>query len=394
MFIFELYNTLFKSMKAILIFSVFLFSAQNALYCQPYAVGSRQITFNDPARSRNIATRVYHPATTAGSNQPFVTGSFPLIILGHGFSMSYDAYLNFADSLVPLGYIVVMPTTEVGPIPFPSHEAFGLDLRFLNSDIKAQNNSSTSVFYQHVSPESAIMGHSMGGGCSFLACQNNSDVTTLVSFAPAETDVSAITAATGVTIPALVFSGENDGVAPPADNHIPMYNNLASSCKTFVNILGGGHCYYALSNWACDFGESTSSPQPTITRTQQQQIVFNLLIPYLNYTLKNDIAAGNTFLYRLQNNTAITFQRDCLTAIGSENIKENYLFPNPAEDVVYISDKFIPPFSVTIYNTCGKMIMRSEENSQSFDISGIKHGVYYINISDPDNTVILRFIKM
>ncbi len=377
-----------------IILPAFLLLMQIISYSQPYTIGSRQITFNDPARSRNIATRVYHPATTAGSNQPFVSGSFPLIILGHGFSMSYDAYLNFADSLVPLGYIVVMPTTEVGPIPFPSHEAFGLDLRFLNNEIKTQNTSSTSVFYQHVSSESAIMGHSMGGGCSFLACENNSDVTALIVFAPAETDVSAITAATGITIPALVFSGENDGVAPPADNHIPMYNNLASSCKTFVNILGGGHCYYALSNWACDFGESTSSPQPTITRTQQQQVVFNLLIPYLNNMLKNDPAAGDTFLYRLQNNSAITYQRDCLTAISSEKTEEKYLFPNPAEDVVYISDKFTPPFTITIYNSCGKMMRQTEETSQSIDLSALKPGIYYFNVFDKDNTVILRIIKM
>lgn len=381
-------------MKKFIVLSATLLLMQATSYSQPYAIGSRQITFNDPARSRNIATRVYHPATSAGSNQPFMSGSFPLIILGHGFSMSYDAYLNFADSLVPLGYIVVMPTTEVGPIPFPSHEAFGLDLRFLNTEIKTQNNSSTSVFYQHVSSESAIMGHSMGGGCSFLACENNSGVTTLVVFAPAETDVSAITAATGITIPALVFSGENDGVAPPADNHIPMYNNLASSCKTFVNILGGGHCYYALSNWACDFGESTSSPQPTITRAQQQQVVFNLLIPYLNFALRNDIAEGNLFLYRLQNNTTITYQRDCLTAISSERTEENYLFPNPAEDVVYISDKFSPPFTISIYNSCGKMLRQTEETSQSVDVSALKPGIYYFNISDKNHSVVLRSVKL
>ena len=63
---------------------------------------------------------------------------------------------------------------------------------------------------------------------------------------------------------ALIFSGTADGVTPAAEHHTPIYNGLASSCKNFVNITGGGHCYYAQTNFNCDFGESTSSPNISI----------------------------------------------------------------------------------------------------------------------------------
>lgn len=363
------------------------------VYSQPFAVGNRQMSFTDPARSRTIATRVYHPATTAGSNQPFATGEFPLIILGHGFSMSYDAYLNFADSLVPLGYIIVMPTTEVGPIPFPSHENFALDLSFLNTHIKGLNGNSGSVFYQHVATTSAIMGHSMGGGCSFLACAGNTDVTTMVTFAPAETNTSAITAAAQITIPALVFSGQNDGVTKPSENHIPMYNNLASDCKTFVNILGGGHCYYALSNWACDFGESTSNPQPTITRTQQQQITFSLLIPYLNYMLKNDAGQASLFLNRLQTMTTITYQRDCLTSVpGSETVSK-LISPVPFSNEIQIPPSFSLPVTVKIYNISGNKLFENTVSEKQLNLSFLEKGIYLIEISDRRCTSAYKAVK-
>lgn len=370
-----------------------LLLSSSFVYSQPFAVGNRQMSFTDPARSRTIATRVYHPATTAGSNQPFATGEFPLIILGHGFSMSYDAYLNFADSLVPLGYIIVMPTTEVGPIPFPSHENFALDLSFLNTHIKGLNGNSGSVFYQHVATTSAIMGHSMGGGCSFLACAGNTDVTTMVTFAPAETNTSAITAAAQITIPALVFSGQNDGVTKPSENHIPMYNNLASDCKTFVNILGGGHCYYALSNWACDFGESTSNPQPTITRTQQQQITFSLLIPYLNYMLKNDAGQASLFLNRLQTMTTITYQRDCLTSVPGSETASKLISPVPFSNEIQIPPSFSLPVTVKIYNISGNKLFENTVSEKQLNLSFLEKGIYLIEISDRRCTSAYKAVK-
>jgi len=59
------------------------------------------------------------------------------------------------------------------------------------------------------------MGHSMVGGSSFLAAENYTNFTALINFAAATTNPSSITAASHVTVPLLMFIGENDGVAPP-----------------------------------------------------------------------------------------------------------------------------------------------------------------------------------
>jgi dienelactone hydrolase len=143
--------------------------------------------------------------------------------------MDVSAYRCFADSLVPYGYILLLPRTEGGISP--SHQQFGLDLRFLNEQMKTEGRTPTSFFYQRVAPTSAIMGHSMGGGASFLAAAAYTGVTTVVNFAAAETNPSSIQAAKQVTVPVLMFIGENDGVTPPAQHQLPMFDSCASTCK-------------------------------------------------------------------------------------------------------------------------------------------------------------------
>jgi subtilisin-like proprotein convertase family protein len=279
------------------------------LFSQNYPIGHKQYNFYDASRNRTIQTEVYYPAVSAGDNQPYATGEFPLVIFGHGFVMAWDAYANFWNLLVPKGYIIAFPRTE-GSIS-PNHGAFGQDLRFLNEYILNLNTDSGSDFYQKLSGTSAIMGHSMGGGSSFLASANNNNLTALINFAAAETNPSAIAAAANVNVPTLMFYGVNDGVCPPSEHQIPMYQNLASSCKNIVGIIGGGHCYFANYNFNCSFGESTQNPSPTITREQQQQIVAQILVPYLDFILKGDAQAEQLYYYRLNTMNEIVFDRSC-----------------------------------------------------------------------------------
>lgn len=181
------------------VFTIFTMMLVLKLFAQ-YPVGNRTVTFTDPDRGgRSVETVFYYPAVAAGSNQTFTTGDFPLIVFGHGFSMGQDAYGNFVSALVPLGYILAFPTTEGGLSP--DHGDFGDDLEFLIRKIQSEGSgNATSFLYGHVGSTSALMGHSMGGGSSFLAAANNFNITALVNFAAAETTPSAIVAASNVQI--------------------------------------------------------------------------------------------------------------------------------------------------------------------------------------------------
>lgn len=271
-----------------------------------YQVGHTTITFNDPARTggfgsgggagRQIQTEIYYPSTTAGDNVAVASGQFPVITFGHGFAMAWDAYTNIWQRYVAKGYILAFPRTEGGLIPGPSHGDFGTDLKQVSDKMLALNSDANSIFSGKILQKAAIMGHSMGGGASFLAAANNVNIETVIGLAPAETNPSAIAAAPNVSVPALVFSGSADGVTPPADHHIPIYQGLTSACKSFVSITGGAHCYYANTNFNCDFGESTSSPNISITRTEQQSATFAILDPWLDFKLKGICNAYSAFM--------------------------------------------------------------------------------------------------
>jgi pimeloyl-ACP methyl ester carboxylesterase len=282
----------------------------STLQAQTFQIGQATITFNDPDRNnRSIPTQIFYPAVSAGTNVPVAVGEFPVIVFGHGFVMVYSAYEYLWQVLVPQGYILVLPTTE-GSLS-PNHLALGLDLRFLVGKMKSENLNPASLFNGHIAERSAIMGHSMGGGAAFLACQNFYDVSAIITFAAAETSPSAIQAAASIEVPTLVFSGGNDCITPPLMHQVPMYNNLASYCKTFISITGGGHCYFADYNFNCAFGELTCSPSPTITRAQQHAIILDHLIPYLEFHLKGNQLSLITFNNLLNNPSGITSLQSC-----------------------------------------------------------------------------------
>ncbi len=300
-------------MKKKLFLTLFgLFATFANVNAQTYQIGHVQITYTDPARGgRSIQTEIYYPTTTAGTSVPVSAGQFPLIVFGHGFVMTWDAYQNIWNDLVPQGYILAFPRTE-GSFS-PNHLEFGKDLAFLVT--KMQNESATnssSLFYNHINFKSAIMGHSMGGGSSFLAAKNNTNITTMVSMAAANTTPSAITAAQNITVPCLVFSGQNDCVAPANQHQTPMYDSLISNCKTFISVKGGAHCEFANFNANCSFGQSTCTPAPAITGAQQKDVVSDFLKLWLEYYLKDICNSRNIFNDSLVASPRINYLQSCI----------------------------------------------------------------------------------
>ena len=370
-----------KKLFLIIIINVLWFSAS---FAQSYSVGYRSQTFIDVDRSnRSVRTIIYYPATSAGSNRPIANGSFPVIVLGHGFVMGSDAYQNFYNELVPQGYIVVFVNTE-GSI-FANHDAFSKDMAFMVNAMQNENNVSGSIFQGKINDKTALLGHSMGGGAATVAASMVS-VATLVTFAPAQLRVNTLTPATQVTAPSIVFSGSGDGVTPPAQEHLPIYNNLGAACKYFISILGGAHCYYANSNFNCDFGENFSSGNIQISRSEQQAITFQFLNSWLAYTLKSDLSALQTFLSDLDSSTAIEPQNDCSsTAIASKIV----IFPNPASQNLSIQLSDSHQFAkIELYNEQGHLMLSSQKNQ--VNIAQLKRGQYFAKIHLKNHSVIKK----
>ncbi|MDN3677034.1 T9SS type A sorting domain-containing protein [Flavobacterium paronense] len=372
---------------------IYFLIASNFSYAQPFQIGHTTINFTDVSRSnRVIAAEIYYPSDVAGDNVALTTSTtvtFPVLSFGHGFVMTSDAYQNFWNFLVPNGYVMVFPKTESSLSP--SHLDFGKDLSFLIDQMTALGNNSSSIFYNRISSMNCVMGHSMGGGASFLSAQINSNIKTLLTFSPAEISPSAIQAASSIAIPSLIFAGVNDCVTPPNTNQIPMYNGLVSTCKSLISIIGGSHCQMANSNFFCGIGESTCTPQPTITRTAQQNTINRYILPWLDYQLKGNCVQGNLFDNQIIADNSITFQKNCIqcTSLSTENSSlknQIVLTPNPAKEFIKVTAKADVMYQISIFDIAAKCILTKQFIGEVIiNTSEFAKGIYFYTIKNKNN---------
>lgn len=265
----------------------FCISLTSQSWSQPFALGNRSETWQDASRNRAVTFDIWYPSTNGGQGSAVAQGTFPVFIMSHGFLTGTGPYKNMIDSLVPRGYIMILPSTETGFLP--SHEALGRDMVFLGQRIQQENQNSNSYLFGKVAPEMAAGGHSMGGGATFLAASYAPSLfKTTVTFAAAETNPSAAGASSQVIAPSLLMIGSDDGVTPLATHQQPIYNNL-SNCKVMVSIQGGGHCYFMNADAACDAGELLTPPS-IADRAEQHRRTFRVVRPWLDHFLKGQPA--------------------------------------------------------------------------------------------------------
>jgi len=367
--------------KIYLVVIIFIYSPN--LIAQSYNICHISTDFYDNARNRNITTEIFYPSDTNGDNVSISLGNFPIIVFGHSFLMSWDSYDNFWNSLVPQGYILCFPTTEMGFAP--NHQFFAEDLSFIASKMQMESQNNSSIFYNSVLPKTGILGHSMGGGASFLAAENNPNINTLINFAAAETNPSAISAASNITIPSLIFSGDDDCVAPPINHQNIMFDSLNSNCKTQINIINGGHCYFANENVLCSFGESSCNPSLSILRAEQQSVTNDFLKIWLNYSLKSDQSSFTIFNDSLQSSNRITYSQYC-NSMGIEDqnkLDEINIYPNPVIEILNIDVPLeLIDGELVLLNMFGQELQKKIISNKltEINLSNFESGSYFIFI--------------
>lgn len=366
-----------------------------SLMAQPFQTGHTTITFTDAARNnRQIPTEIYYPADQTGNDMPFTSSGaqkFPVLSFGHGFVMTWDAYQNIWSEVVSEGYVIAFPKTEGNASP--SHLEFGKDLAFVLSSIISLGNNSNSLFYNRVDTMTCVMGHSMGGGAAFLAAPGNPHIKALATLAAAETNPSAIQAASGLAIPALLIVGGNDCVTPIANNQQPMYDSLKSDCKTLIQIKGGSHCQMADNNFLCNIGDASCQPSPAITRAAQHAVIRRYLLPWLNYHLKDECDAGLFIESSLSNDTSVLFNKSCqfctVTGFAESDLSfKSKIFPNPVSGTFYLTvphsgKPFIAElFTLSGQKIFGQIVIPNQQDNFSFNIpEESPEGLYFLKLS-------------
>ncbi len=392
-----------------------------------HAVGRMTVNFKDPSRTggtsttaavqmpgtgRDIATELFYPATTAGTNVPLANGQFPVVVLGHGFVMGFESYNNISNELAQSGYIVALPRTE-GSFS-PNHLEFGRDISFIAGEILSFNTLSTptpvAIFNGKVKQRAALSGHSMGGGCSLVGAQNNSTIACVFNMAAATSNtpgVSSLAGASLVTVPALVISGEKDCVV---DTNVQNahYNALASTQKFHVVLKDLTHCDFGTgTNFNCTFGQTTSGCPNTISNALAHKRYMNYLHPFLKRYLYEDCAAGQAFMDSITGNSnyrigrKITGTAVCNTS-SVRNLTENdfRMFPIPAKqrfDVEFPEKNQIWQIEIYLLDLNAKEISlegRIEKNQNKITVNtrGISPGIYFLKVQTGSETIFRKLL--
>ena len=390
-------------------------------------VGHMSINFKDAARTsagytisggvampgtgRTVGAEVYYPATTAGNNTMVATGQFPVVVFGHGFAMGWDSYDNIYNRLASLGYIVVLPRTEGGIFPSPSHTDFGADLKFLAEQGLALNTASTpasvTTFNSKVLQKSAIGGHSMGAGSSFIAGVGNTAVTCVFNFAAATTNPSSVTAAAMVTVPTLIISGQKDAVADTTvqNSH---YNATAASKKFHVIIKDLTHCDVGNGTSAtCSFGQATCNT-PSCNSIYFGRYM-GYLEPFLASQLKSDCAEGQRFMDSITVASVTTAGRKitgtlaCPPTAIKPSFNDSYIavYPNPAHDVVNVNYVASNATLIELYDVYGKLLVQHNMLAASntaittttVNLASVSNGMYVLVVTQQGIKKQFKIIK-
>jgi dienelactone hydrolase len=385
-------------MKTAFLFFFLLFFQNN--FAQPYNQGVQSLIFSDASRlNRLVPTTIYYPSVSNGSASalPNETKKYPLVVFGHGFSIGTAAYKWLADSLVRYGFIVAFPNTETGFNP--SHTEFGKDLAFLCQRITSLNDSSGSFFFNRILNKSAVGGHSMGGGCSFLAMNYNTAIQVLFNMAAAETNPTATNAANFINKPALIFTGSADCIVTPAVTQ-GMYLNIPYTCKTLINITGALHCQFSSNDATCVTGQVLSGcNNSSLTSLMVQQKTISLLLPFLQHYLFGDCTAKTIFSATLLGLTGATSINNCTAdplspciATPVEIIRcfvpVTYIYPMPVSTsgkLFFKSKKMMT--KIMLYDQHGKLVNQTACHDVDYEmhLPCLVPGIYTVRIIYADS---------
>jgi dienelactone hydrolase len=367
---------------------LFVFAFFSFGYSFAQGLGHTSLTFTDATRSnRSIPCEVYYPALSAGDNiaalDPAFLGlsGYPAISVGHGFVIGAANYDLIAEQLIPFGFVVALVNTEAGFAP--NHQEFGLDLAFVTHALQQESQNSTSILYNIVNQEKeAIIGHSMGGGAAWLAAASDPLIDAVVGLAPAETNPSAIAAAASVNCNSLVFSGSEDAVTPPADNHQPIFDGT-NGCKTFVSLTGGSHCGFIDSGTLCDFGEPLGG---SLSRADQQEAYLTMMTAWLRYFLNAECVEALYTDYVTNHSFVSADPLAACMLCGNVNDFEGNtvnVFPNPNQGTFSIQWANEIFNTIEIFDAAGKRVLKQVILQQGFfnEAEKLKPGVYWLKLS-------------
>ena len=193
--------------------------------------GPYQVAFYSqlPPQEEFSAATLYFPANKGGD--------FGGVVIAPGFIERQENIAWWGNHLASHGWAVLtLDTNEPRDNPQIRSEALMAGVRVL---IGEGTRMGSAIRGKIMADRMAVMGHSMGGGGTLLAANENSDaLKAAIPFTPwlPEGDFGE------VSVPTLVLAGEVDRIAAVADHAWPHYESLVSATpRMYMEVKDGNH---------------------------------------------------------------------------------------------------------------------------------------------------------
>ena len=315
-----------------------------------------------------LGATIYYP--TNGSSP------FPSIAIIPGFTGLPSSVQEWGPFYASHGIVTIIIGTN-SLVDFP--EARALALLDALETIRQENTRASSPLEGALNlNQLAVSGHSMGGGGAQRAAVLDNTIAGVVALCPWLPDPQL-----NHQSPVVIFSGENDTVAPPSQHADIHYNTtpnttdkvlfeIANSDHFVANTPngGGGAVGKIALSWLKLYVEENDCYCPLLTD--------NLLI--------NPPAASK-----------VEQEFECeLLGINKQELAIE-LYPNPTSDVINIvNTSALQLEGFKIYDMNGRLIREvatTNNHTQTINLSDLSSGVYMIHIYNDQLNTVKRVIK-
>ncbi|MAP54949.1 T9SS type A sorting domain-containing protein [Altibacter sp.] len=303
---------------------------------------------NGPAY--NGAT-VYYPTNA--------TPPFASIAIVPGFTAAPSSVAEWGPFYASHGIVAIIIGTN-SPFDFP--EARALALLDALETIRQENVRTASPLEGALNLDQlAVSGWSMGGGGAQRAAVLDNSIAGVVALCPYLTSPQLNHGS-----PVLIFSGEADTVAPPAQHADIHYNVTPNTTdKLLFEVANGNH---SVAN------------SPNGGNGAVGKIALSWLKLYVEDNdcycplLTDDLLVNPPAASKVEQD----FNCELLGAPINELITE--IYPNPTDSKIYIAATAQPLRKVELYSPLGENLVTLEGNVTSMDLSKYASGIYVMKL--------------
>lgn len=298
-----------------------------------------------------LGATVYYP--TNG------TPPFASIAIVPGFNSFPESVENWGPFYASHGIVTIIIGTN-SIFEFPEDRAIGL-LDALET-MRQENTRTGSPLENNLDVDKfAVSGWSMGGGGAQRAAVLDNTIKGVVALCPwlPNPDLNH-------NSPVVIFSGENDGVAPPDIHANVHYNDTPESTNKLL--------------FEIDNGNHSAANTPDGGNGAVGRIALSWLKLYVEENdcycplLTDDLLVDATVASDIQS----SFECELLGV--AEQTTPIKIFPNPTDGLLSINTQQQTTFYV--FSPVGQLLLEGQlqENEKQIDLSGLTAGVYYLRI--------------